>query len=77
MKSKILNLGLILTSVFGYLEWGSGNHAFMFQAEAELLGKLFTDPASVVHPFTLLPLAGQLMLEITWFQPKPGKRLVR
>jgi hypothetical protein len=75
MKSKILNLGLILTSLFGYLEWGSGNHAFLFQAEWELLGKLFTDPVSVIHPFTLLPLAGQLILLFTLFQRTPGKWL--
>lgn len=75
MKSKILNLGLILTSLFGYLEWGSGNHVFLFQAEWELLGKLFTNPASVVHPFTVLPLAGQLMLVFTLFQRTPGKGL--
>ena len=75
MKSKILNLGLLLTSLIGYLEWGSGNSAFLFQAELELLGKLFTDPASAVHPFTLLPLAGQLMLVFTLFQRQPGKWL--
>ncbi|HRQ31282.1 MAG TPA: hypothetical protein PLU49_14465, partial [Saprospiraceae bacterium] len=51
------------------------NQTFLFQAEAQLFPKIFTDPASVIHPFTLLPFAGQLMLLITLFQPKPSKIL--
>lgn len=72
MKSKLLNFLLIVTSLLGYLEWGGDNHIFLFKAEAEILSKLFTDPLSVLHPFTLLPLAGQIILLITLFQKKPG-----
>ena len=75
MKSKLLNLLLILTSLFGYLEWGGGNHRFLFQAEGELLSKLFSDPASVLHPLTMLPFVGQLLLLITLLQKKPSKIL--
>lgn len=75
MKHRLLNLGLILSSLFGYLEWGLNNHTFLFQAEAEVLSKLFGDFASVAHPFTLLPLAGQVILLITLFQQKPAKTL--
>jgi len=75
LKSKILNLLLILTSLIGYLEWGQDNKSFLFQAELEIVSKLFTDPESVIHPLTLLPLAGQLLLLITLFQKKPGKIL--
>lgn len=70
MKSKLLNFLLIVTSLLGYLEWGGDNHIFLFKAEAEILSKLFTDPLSVLHPFTLLPLAGQIILLITLFQKK-------
>lgn len=73
MKTKLLHAGLILSSLFGYLEWGAGRHQFLFQAEAEVLRKLFSDPVSALHPLTLLPLAGQLILLITLFQHKPGK----
>jgi hypothetical protein len=75
MKVKFFNLLLIITSLFGYLEWSGDSHAFLFQAEAEVFSKLFTDPASVLHPFTLLPMAGQIILLLTLFQNKPGKIL--
>lgn len=75
MKSKILNLLLIITSLLGYLEWSGNNHIFLFKAEAEIFSKLFTDPVSVLHPFTLFPLIGQLLLAITLFQKTPSKTL--
>ncbi len=75
MKSKLLNFLLILTSLFGYLEWSGDSHSFLFQAEAEILSKLFTEPLAVLHPFTILPLAGQIVLLITLFQKKPAKIL--
>jgi hypothetical protein len=73
MKSKILNFLLIITSLFGYLEWGENNHSFLFQAEVEIFSKIFTDPFSVIHPFTILPLIGQTILIITLFQKSPNK----
>jgi hypothetical protein len=75
MKSKILNILLIITSLIGYLEWGGDNHVFLFQGETEIIIKLFTNPASVIHPFILLPLVGQILLLITLFQKSPGKML--
>ncbi len=73
MKSKLLNLGLFLSSLIGYLEWGQDNHQFLFQSEAEIISKLFTDPMSMLHPFTILPLFGQILLIITLFQKQPGR----
>ncbi|MBK7637650.1 MAG: hypothetical protein WAT22_14200 [Saprospiraceae bacterium] len=75
MKPKILNALLIVTSLLGYLEWSGDSHTFLFQAEAEILHKLFTNPSSVVHPFILLPLIGQILLLITLFQKSPSKIL--
>ena len=75
MKGKILNLLLIITSLIGYLEWSGNSHLFLFQAEGEIFLKLFTDPVSVLHPFTILPMLGQLFLLITLFQQQPGKRI--
>ena len=75
MKSKILNLGLIITSLLGYLEWGRDKKMFLFKGEMEILSKLFTDPMSVLHPLTLLPLFGQILLLATLFQKQPGKVL--
>ena len=73
MKRKILNLLLIITSLFGYLEWGTENKMFLFQGEWEVLVKLFQDPVAAAHPFTLMPLFGQILLLITLFQKEPGK----
>lgn len=75
MKKKVLNGCLILTSLLGYLEWGVDNRMFLFQAEIEVLTKLFKDPLSAAHPFTLLPLFGQLILLFTLFQKIPGRLL--
>lgn len=74
-KTKLLNLGLLLTSLIGYLEWGNDQHLFLFQGELDLLSKLFQDPLSVLHPLILLPLFGQVALIITLFQKQPGKKL--
>lgn len=74
-KSKILNALLIVTSLFGYLEWGLDNHVFLFQAEGEIILKLLREPAAAAHPFTLLPLFGQIILLITLFQKNPGRGL--
>jgi hypothetical protein len=73
MKGKLINLLLILTSMAGFLEWGGGNRLFLFQAEAEVIAKFMHDPGSVIHPFILLPMAGQILLLITLFQKTPGK----
>lgn len=75
MKEKILNILLILSSLFGYLEWGGSNHSFMFESEYHVLSKFFTNPGQVVHPFTIIPMIGQLLLLVTLFQKKPTRAL--
>ena len=74
-KSKILNLGLILSSLIVYLEWGGNNAMFLAQGELDLITKMIHDPLSVIHPLTVLPLIGQLLLAITLFQKTPSKWL--
>lgn len=73
MQKKLLNLSLILASLIGYLEWGKGHSAFLFQAEAEVLAKGLADPAAAIHPFTLLPILGQMALLATLFQKDVGR----
>lgn len=75
MKSKLLNLGLILSSLVGYLEWGGNNRMFLFQGELEVIAKLFTDFGATAHPFTLLPLLGQVLLAVTLLQKSPSRML--
>ncbi|MBS1772405.1 MAG: hypothetical protein JST82_06070 [Bacteroidetes bacterium] len=73
MKHKLLNAALIITSLFGYMEWGKGNSAFIFSAEMEVIRRLFTDTKSAVHPLTVIPLLGQILLLLTLFQKEPSK----
>lgn len=70
---KIINSILLLSSLIGYLQWGGNRHAFIVETEVLVLGKLFTHPIEVAHPFTIIPLAGQLLLLYTLFQKEPGK----
>jgi len=62
MKKALLLILVIISSGLGYLEWGADQSTFLYQAEYDLLLKLITNPISVLHPFTILPLLGQLLL---------------
>ena len=75
MKSKILNFLLILFSLFGYLEWSGKNHMFLFEAEIEILSKLFINTKSVIHPFIILPIISQFLLLFTLFQETAKTKL--
>lgn len=75
LKAKLLNFLLIVTSLIGYLEWSGNSSMFLFQAEFDIIKKLFSDPLSVMHPFITLPIIGQILLAVTLFQKKPGKIL--
>ena len=75
MKSKLLNIALILTSFIGYLEWGTDMSMFLIEGEIEVITKAFTSFKDIIHPFILLPLLGQLLLILTLFQKTPNKAL--
>lgn len=74
MKKQTILL-LLLSSLIGYLEWAGGNNGFLFELEAVVLQKLWSDPLAAIHPFTILPLLGQVLLLVTLFQKKPSKAL--
>ncbi len=76
MKLKVLIILAILSSLFGYLEWGGENHSFLYEIEFEIIGTLFSDPASVIHPFIVIPLIGQILLFVSLFQKKPNSIVV-
>ena len=76
MKTKHYILGLILTSLVGYLEWGEGQHQFVFEVLGTLFTQLLEDPASVLHPLTVLPFLGLVLWIIAFIQLTPSKRLV-
>lgn len=70
---KLLNIGLLLSSLIGYLEWGTNQRCFLFQVECTVFFRSSAD--SFAHPFILLPLIGQALLLITLFQKKPSRYL--
>lgn len=70
---KLLNACLLISFLCGYLEWSRVEHLFIFQAEWDIFKKLGTDPVSVLHPFTLIPFIGQLLIIYSLFQKAPGR----
>jgi len=70
---KLLNLLLLITSLFGYLQWGGGHHAFIWQAERDIFLRGVGHTDAMLHPFVLLPLCGQLLLLFTLVQRVPGR----
>lgn len=69
-KLNALILGVLLSSLFGYLEYGQGMSVFLFQAEKDALVQLVTNTKEAIHPFVLLPMLGQLLLILVLFQKK-------
>lgn len=76
MKIKWLILALIITSLFGYLEWSGGQHSFLYETEYQILSEAFTKPASFFHPFIILPFIGQLLLLLSLFFIRYRKWLI-
>jgi hypothetical protein len=76
MKNKLLVVLIILSSLVGYLEWGGNQKAFLFEIEMEVLSKLFTNPGSIIHPMTILPMLGQILLIISLWREPLNKKLV-
>lgn len=72
---KLLNILLILTSLIGYLEWGKDHQMFLFQMEYEIFFNRSPESDTLLHPFVLIPLLGQLLLLFTVFQKTPSKAL--
>ncbi|PJJ80092.1 hypothetical protein [Mucilaginibacter auburnensis] len=72
-KEKKLILLLLITSLMGYMEWGGNNHIFLAQAEVEAFKNLFSNPTSALHPFILIPFAGQVLLLVNLLRKQPHK----
>ncbi|MFN8354855.1 MAG: hypothetical protein U0Y10_10445 [Spirosomataceae bacterium] len=72
---KGINLGLLLSPLVCYLEWGKNQSSFLFQAEYLLFFGSNHATNSFTHPLVLLPLCGQLLIVYSLFQANPNKRL--
>jgi hypothetical protein len=76
IMKKIALLCLLVSSLLGYMEWGGGNSAFLFQAEYQIFTQNQSGLATFTHPLILIPLLGQLLLCIALIQKSPDWRLV-
>jgi hypothetical protein len=72
---KLLHLGLLISFQFGYLTWGTSHELFIYEGEYDILQKIGTSPANLIHPLILIPLLGQILLLFTLFQTNPSRRL--
>jgi hypothetical protein len=71
---RLRNLGVVLSFLVCYLEWGGGSSAFVAEIEYQvLLGK--PEAQSFAHPMIALPFVGQLLVLFTLFQKTPSRRL--
>lgn len=75
LKIKLLIVLVVVSSFFGFLEWGN-KHYFLIQIEIELILKATSNFKSVIHPFTIIPFLSQLLLIVSLFQVKPNRLLV-
>lgn len=75
MKAKVLNALTLLFSTLAYLEWGTEQSSHLFQMEWDIITKIVSDPLSVLHPFIIFPLFGQILLLYSLFQKTPGRKL--
>jgi heme A synthase len=76
MKYRLLLLGIWISFLFCYLEWGQDNSGFMFQMEWTAFMEARKSLSAIVHPFILLPFLGQILVLIAIFQKRSRRRLV-
>jgi hypothetical protein len=74
VRQKLVLLGILLSFLGCYLEWGGGHSAFVARVEYQvLLGQ--PEAQNFAHPMIALPFVGQLLVLFTLFQKTPSRRL--
>lgn len=71
---NILVIGLLISSLFCYLEWADQS-TFLWEVEWMLLTNKASN-GSFTHPFILIPILGQLLLVIALFKKQSPFRFV-
>lgn len=70
---RVWHILLLISFLFGYLEWGKDQHLFIIQAIVEIYQKGKVNPLSLLHPFILLPFIGMLLYIYAAFQKNTNK----
>lgn len=73
MPVKVLRVGLLLSFLCLYLEWGKGQHTVVAALEWQLISFQKETFAAFAHPLIFLPFAGQLILLFTLFSSAPRR----
>jgi hypothetical protein len=76
LLERLISIGLFLSFLLCYLEWGGDNSGFLFQLEYQVFIKQTNLLSSITHPLIFLPLSGQLLLLLNTFQKYPKRKLV-
>lgn len=75
MKYRVYNLSVLLSSLFGYLQWGDTQNAFLIELELEIFKKALTNPEALLNPIILVPLIGQVLLILAVLYKRSHKYL--
>ncbi|MCG2611946.1 hypothetical protein LZZ90_10550 [Flavobacterium sp. SM15] len=59
---RIANIGILFTSLLGYMEWGKGQNSFIYEIEYELFFKKPHLIENLTHPILLASLSGQILI---------------
>lgn len=66
-KKQLLAAGLFISFFFGYLEWGTGNTAFVYEGFLEVISNAQRLKSNFTHPLIVLPLIGQIIFLVSSF----------
>lgn len=72
---RFINLSLLITFLFCYLEWPPNNSTFIFQGEYEIFTNTKNWVSNFTHPLILLGLIAQLILIYAVINPKINAKL--
>lgn len=72
---RFINLSLLITFLFCYLEWPPNNSTFIFQGEYEIFTNTKNWVSNFTHPLILLGLIAQLILIHAVINPKINTKL--
>lgn len=75
MTLRLINIGLILAFLSGYMEWGQGNSAFVFDAARAIFTEADNLIGSLTHPLIISGLAGLIILTYCAIRPDASRRL--
>lgn len=72
---RLANIGILVSSLFGYMEWGKDQHSFLFEIEYELLFGQKNLLETITHPIVLASLSGQLLVFYCAITTNSSKKL--